>query len=294
MSDVLNELIGLLNMSPLGDNRFQGECRDLGFRSLFGGQVLGQSLSAAMQTLPGAETRDHVDWWPHSLHAYFLQPGNTRDPLTFEVTCTRDGRSFANRQVLVYQGDTAVMSFMCSFHRHEDGFDHQDAMPEAVGPEGVASQLELARQWRDCFPERLQHIYTADQPIEMRVVDPVNIFQPDVRQPRKHVWMKTESGLSGSVRQHATMLAYASDFNLITTSLHPHGVSVFQREMQVASLDHSIWFHRPFRMDDWLLYSIDSPSASGGRGFCRGQIFNQDGLLVASVAQEGLIRKRDA
>ncbi|WP_028292951.1 acyl-CoA thioesterase [Oceanobacter kriegii] len=308
MSDVLNELTGLLNLSPLGDNRFQGECRDLGFRSLFGGQVLGQSLSAAMQTLTDLDANVDFNadanskattnasehgWWPHSLHAYFLQPGNTRDPLSFEVTRTRDGRSFANRQVLVYQNGNAVMSFMCSFHRHERGFEHQDIMPQSKGPEGVASQLELARQWRDCFPERLQHIYTADQPIEMRVVDPVNIFQPDVREPTKHAWMKAIAPLSDDARVHATLLAYASDFNLITTSLQPHGVSVYQREMQVASLDHSIWFHRPFRMDEWLLYSIDSPNASGGRGFCRGQIFNQHGLLVASVAQEGLIRQRD-
>ncbi|WP_221798123.1 acyl-CoA thioesterase [Oceanobacter mangrovi] len=288
MSNSLGELTSLLELKEQAPNLFLGQCSDLGFRNLFGGQVLGQALSAAMRTLDGDVQRE---WWPHSLHAYFLRPGNTTDELAFDVTRTRDGRSFANRQVMVDQQDKTVMSFMCSFQRHEDGFNHQDSMPQAEGPEGIASQVELARQWRDCFPERLQQIYTADKPIEMRVVNPINIFQPDVREPRKFVWMKTSAPLRDSVRLHATLLAYATDFNLLTTALHPHGVSVYQKEMQVASLDHSIWFHRPFRMDDWLLYAIDSPSASGGRGFCRGQIYNRHGVLVASVAQEGLIRQ---
>lgn len=307
MSDVLDELIGLLQLESIGMNRFRGHCQDLGFRSLFGGQVLGQALSAAMQTLPGHTSAEEFpnrgnplpmdgDWWPNSLHAYFLRPGNVTDSIEFEVTPTRDGKSFANRQVVVSQRGKAIMSMICSFHLPESGFEHQADMPDVTGPEGIPSQVALARQWRDGFPERVRHIYTADKPIEMRVIDPVNIFSPDVREPSKHVWIRSDDALQGTsvdtVRHHTTMLAYATDYNLITTSLYPHGVSVWQKDMQVASLDHSIWFHRPFRMDDWLLYSIDSPNAGGGRGFARGQIFNQDGVLVASVAQEGLIRQR--
>jgi acyl-CoA thioesterase II len=297
MSEVLNELLDLLKLEPIGENRFRGQCQDLGFRSLFGGQVLGQSLSAAMQTLPVSSVTGSVqevdgEWWPNSLHAYFLRPGSVQDPLEIEVSAPRDGRSFANRQVTVTQKGKPLLSLICSFQRPEEGFEHQPLMPFAPGPEGIASQVELARQWRDCFPERLRPIYTADKPIEMRVVNPANVFTPDVRAPEKQVWMKADDRLAGSVREHTSLLAYASDYNLITTALYPHGVSVYQKEMQVASLDHSIWFHRPFRMDEWLLYCIDSPSASGGRGFCRGQIFNQQGVLVASVAQEGLIRKR--
>ncbi|MDP2548690.1 MULTISPECIES: acyl-CoA thioesterase II [unclassified Oceanobacter] len=287
MSDVLDELIGLLDLEPIGVNRFRGRCQDLGFKNLFGGQVLGQALSAATQTLPGDI---HRDWLPHSLHSYFLRPGNVKDSLEFEVSVLRDGRSFANRQVLVSQLGKAVMTMTCSFQRPEAGLEHQVAKPAAEGPEGIASQVELARQWRDCFPERLRPIYTADKPVEMRVVDPVNIFSPEVRPPHKTVWMRSDDTMDDSIRHHTTLLAYASDFNLITTALLPHGVTVFQKEMQVASLDHSIWFHRRFRMDDWLLYSIDSPTASGGRGFCRGQVFSADGKLVASIAQEGLIR----
>ena len=300
MSDVLDELIGLLQLEPIGMNRFRGHCQDLGFRSLFGGQVLGQALSAAMQTLPERIASGAVDrggeWWPNSLHAYFLRPGSVNDSIEFEVTPTRDGRSFANRQVVVSQRGKPILSMICSFHLPETGFEHQTPMPDVAGPEGIPSQVELARQWRDGFPERVRHIYTADKPIEMRVIDPVNIFSPDVREPFKHVWIRSDDALQSdsddTVRHHTTMLAYATDYNLITTSLYPHGVSVWQKDIQLASLDHSIWFHRPFRMDDWLLYSIDSPNAGGGRGFARGQIFNQDGVLVASVAQEGLIRHR--
>lgn len=289
MSNVLDELLDLLKLEPIGMNRFRGRCQDLGFRSLFGGQVLGQGLSAAMQTLPGDSGQG---WWPNSLHAYFLRPGSVTESIELEVSLLRDGRSFANRQVIVSQKGKPLLSMICSFHRPEDGFEHQTIKPDVPGPEGIASQVELARQWRDHFPERLRPLYTADKPIEMRVLNPVNIFSPEARAPEKVVWMRADDMLGGSVREHTSLLAYASDFNLITTALYPHGVSVYQKDMQVASLDHSIWFHRPFRMDEWLLYCIDSPSASGGRGFCRGQIFSASGELVASVAQEGLIRKR--
>lgn len=287
MSDVLEQLVELLRLESIGVNRFRGHSQDLGFRNLFGGQVLGQSLSAAIQTL-----KDPA-WNPHSLHAYFLRPGSVTEPIEFEVDVLRDGRSFATRQVKASQKGKAILTMMASFQHPEEGFAHQSDMPEVKGPEGIPSQLELSRMFQDHFPERVRDIYTADKPIEIRVVNPVNIFAPQKTEPVKYAWMKADAELHGDFNQHARVLAYASDFNLLTTALQPHGVSVVQKDMQVASLDHSIWFHRPFRMDEWLLYAIDSPNAGGARGFCRGQIFNQQGELVASVAQEGLMRQRN-
>lgn len=287
MSDVLEQLIELLRLESIGVNRFRGQSQDLGFRHLFGGQVLGQSLSAAIQTL------EQQDWNPHSLHAYFLRPGSVSDPIEFEVDVLRDGRSFASRQIKASQNGKAILTMMASFQHPEEGFDHQAAMPQVEGPKGIPSQLELTRMFQEHFPERLRDIYTADKPIEIRVLNPVNIFAPQKTEPVKYAWMRADAPIDGDFNQHARVLAYASDFNLITTALQPHGVSVAQKDMQVSSLDHSVWFHRPFRMDEWLLYAIDSPNAGRARGFCRGQIFNQQGELVASVAQEGLMRKRD-
>lgn len=287
MSDVVEQLIELLRLESIGVNRFRGQSQDLGFRNLFGGQVLGQSLSAAIQTL------ENEDWNPHSLHAYFLRPGTVSDSIEFEVEVLRDGRSFATRQVKASQNGKAILTMMVSFQHPEQGFDHQTEMPQVKGPDGIPSQLELTRMFQEHFPEQVRDIYTADKPIEIRVLDPVNIFAPQKTKPVKYAWMKAAADMNGDFNQHARVLAYASDFNLITTALHPHAVSVAQKDMQVASLDHSVWFHRPFRMDEWLLYAIDSPNAGGARGFCRGQIFNQQGELVASVAQEGLMRKRN-
>lgn len=287
MSDVLEQLVDLLRLESIGVNRFRGHSQDLGFRNLFGGQVLGQSLSAAIQTLKDP------DWNPHSLHAYFLRPGSVTDPIEFEVDVLRDGRSFATRQVKASQNGKAILTMMASFQHPEEGFDHQSDMPEVRGPDGIPSQLELTRMFKSQIPERVREIHTADKPIEIRVVNPTNPFAPKKMEPYKYVWMKADAQLTGDFSEHARVFTYASDFNLLTTALQPHGVSVAQKDMQVASLDHSIWFHRPFRMDEWLLYAIDSPNAGGARGFCRGQIFNQQGELVASVAQEGLMRQRN-
>lgn len=283
----VQELVDLLGLEPIGVNSFRGRCQDLGFKHLFGGQVLGQSLSAASQTLNSG------DWAPHSLHAYFLRPGNVIDSIEFEVDCVRDGRSFAMRQVTASQNGKAILTMMCSFQHPEEGFEHQDKMPDVQGPEGLVSQLELSRMFKDKFPERVRDIYTADKPIEIRVIDPVNIFAPKKQDPTKYVWMKADAKLAEDPMLHTNILTYATDFNLIGTAMMPHGVSFAQKDMQVASLDHAIWFHRPVKVDEWLLYALDSPSASLGRGYCRGQLFNQQGELVASVAQEGLIRKID-
>jgi acyl-CoA thioesterase-2 len=284
----VQDLVDLLRLESIGVNRFRGRCQDLGFRNLFGGQVLGQSLSAGSQTLPIGE------WAPHSLHAYFLRPGNVVDSVEFEVDCVRDGRSFATRQITASQNGKAILTMMCSFQHPEEGFEHQDTMPEVKGPEGLLSQLELSRMFKDRLPEEVRDIYTSDKPIEIRAIDPVNVFAPKKQDPIKNVWMKADAALTDDPMVHASVLTYATDFNLIGTSMMPHGVSFAQKGMQVASLDHAIWFHRPVKMDEWLLYSMDSPSASSNRGYCRGQVYNQQGHLVASVAQEGLIRKVSA
>ena len=287
MSDVLQGLVELLEPAEIGENTFRGETQDLGFRALFGGQVMAQSLSSALKTLPEGE------WHAHSFHVYFMLAGTVTDHLEFEVDRLRDGRSFCTRQVKAVQNGRAILTMICSFQQTEEGFEHQAAMPEVKGPDGIPSQVELARMFRDYFPEKVRDIYTADKPIEMRVLDPVNIFAPTKKDPVKYLWMKADGSLPEDTDLHAKLLAYASDFNLLPTSLHPHARSYGQKGMQMASLDHSVWFHRPFRMDEWLLYAIDSPNAGGGRGFCRGQVFNQKGELVASVAQEGLIRYRE-
>jgi len=287
MSDVLQGLVELLEPTEIGENTFRGETQDLGFRALFGGQVMAQSLSSALKTLPEG------DWHAHSFHVYFMLAGTVTDHLEFEVDRLRDGRSFCTRQVKAIQNGRAILTMICSFQQTEEGFEHQAPMPEVKGPDGIPSQVDLARMFRDYFPEKVRDIYTADKPIEMRVLDPVNIFAPTKKDPVKYLWMKADGSLPEDTDLHAKLLAYASDFNLLPTSLHPHARSYGQKGMQMASLDHSVWFHRPFKMDEWLLYAIDSPNAGGGRGFCRGQVFNQKGELVASVAQEGLIRYRE-
>ena len=283
----VQELVELLRLEAVGNNCFRGHCQNLGFKNLFGGQVLGQSLSAGSQTLTEGE------WAPHSLHAYFLRPGNVVDSIDFEVDCVRDGRSFAMRQITASQNGKVILIMMVSFQHPEKGFEHQDKMPEVQGPEGLLSQLELTRMFKEKIPASVRDIYTADKPIDIRVINPINIFAPEKREPVKYAWMKVDSPLPNDAAVHSHVLTYATDFNLIGTSMLPHGVSFAQRDMQVASLDHSIWFHRAIKFDEWLLYALDSPSASSGRGFSRGQLFNQKGELVASVAQEGLIRKID-
>ena len=285
MNDVLRQLTELLNPQTIDDDHFRCESQDLGFRAMFGGQAVGQALASAMKTTPV-----EGDWSPHSLHVYFLLPGTVSDPVFYQVERLRDGRSFCNRQVKAIQNDRVILTMNCSFQIHEEGFSHQAEMPQVKGPDGILSQLELARMFRDYFPDKVRDIYTADKPIEMRVLDPVNVFDPQIQDPVRYVWIKATAPLPDDDNLHRALLAYTSDFNMLATSLHPHGHVYGQKGMQMASIDHAVWFHRPFRMDEGLLYAIDSPNASGARGYSRGQFFTQDGVLVASTAQEGLIR----
>jgi acyl-CoA thioesterase-2 len=287
MNDVLEQLVQLLSLERIEENLFRGETQDLGWGQVFGGHVLGQALSAAAKTVP--EDR-HV----HSLHGYFLLPGSVDRPIVYDVDRIRDGSSFTTRRVKAIQNGRAIFNMSASFQIDEDGFEHADEMPEVDGPEELSSQVELARRVADLIPEPMRDRFTSPSPIEIRPVRPRNLFDPDVRPPTSAAWYRAAGDLPDDPAIHRYLMAYASDFNFLSTSMNPHGVSWLTPGMQVASLDHSMWFHRPFRMDEWLLHVVESPSASGARGLVRGRMFTRDGRLVASTAQEGLIRRRES
>ena len=284
MGTVLQELVSLLALERIEHNLFRGQSQDLGWGRVFGGQVLGQALSAAAQTVPEGRV-------VHSMHGYFLRPGLTDKPIVYDVDRIRDGQSFTTRRVVAIQGGQAIFSMSASFQGVEDGFDHADPMPVAPDPDTLLSERELAARIAHMIPEPLRTQVVAERPIEVRPVVPMNPLRPTVAPPTRELWYRTSGPLDDRPALHQYMLAYASDFNFLGTSMQPHGVSWLSPGMQVASLDHAMWFHRPFRFDDWLLYVIDSPSASGARGFVRGRFFDREGRLVASCAQEGLIRR---
>ncbi len=283
--DLLCELLDLLRLERLEKNLFRGQSQDLGWGAVFGGQVLGQALSAAAQTVP-------VDRPVHSMQAYFLRQGDAKRPIIYDVDPIRDGTSFSTRRVVAIQGGHAIFSLSASFQIVESGFEHAASMPDVPPPEALVSELDLARQAMDRIPEGFRKIALADRPIEIRAVQPVDELNPAVHPPSRQLWYRAKGTLPSDMAVHRYVLAYASDFKCLTTAMLPHGVSWLMPGLQVASLDHAMWFHRDFRFDDWLLYDLDSPSASGARGLVRGRFFDRSGRLVASVAQEGLIRKR--
>ena len=286
MSQVLDDLVALLSLEPIEENLFRGRSQDLGFRQLFGGQVLGQSLSAASQTVEDAR---HV----HSLHGYFLRPGDAGLPVVYQVDRVRDGGSFSTRRVTAIQKGQPIFTCSASFQYDEEGFEHQTSMPQIVGPENLPSELELMQQRAHLIPEHMRDKMLCPKPIEFRPVTATDPYNPQPTEAVKYIWFRADGSLPEIPALHKYLMAYASDFNLLTTSMQPHGVSVFQKFMQVASLDHALWFHANLRMDDWLLYAMDSPWAGNARGFSRASIFNRAGQLVASVAQEGLTRLRE-
>ena len=284
MADVLQELLDLLGLERIEETIFRGASQDLGWGNVFGGQVLGQALSAAAQTVP-------EDRAVHSMHGYFLRIGDAKLPIVYDVDCIRDGKSFTTRRVVAIQKGRAIFSLSASFQRAETGFEHADAMPEVPPPESLKSERDLALAMIDKIPEAMRDRATAERPIEVRPIEPVNPMRPKVGPARRHVWYRANAVLPDDLSVHRYLLAYASDFNLLGSAMQPHGVSWLSPGMQVASLDHAMWFHRPFRLDDWVLYEVDSPSASGARGLARGRFFARDGTLVASTAQEGLMRR---
>lgn len=280
---VVDELIELLTLERLEENLFRGQSRDIGTKYVFGGQVLGQALSAAQQTV-GDERA------VHSLHAYFLRAGDINAPIVFDVDRGRDGHSFSVRRVTAIQHGKPILVFASSFQKHEDGVSHQFHIPEVPQPEDVEPPQPPSPEVLSHLSAKMQRWLSRMGPFEMRPVYPRDELKPSKRPPYQQVWFRLSGPIDDDVNLHRAMLAYASDFYLLGTSTFPHGISYYQPTVQMASLDHALWFHRPFRIDDWLLYSLDSPSASGARGLARGSIYTRDGVLVASVAQEGLIR----
>ena len=282
MQNVVNDLIDVLKLEQQSETHFIGRSKDLGFPKVFGGQVIGQGLSAASQTVENRQ--------PHSLHAYFLRPGDASHPIDYEVEVIRDGGSFSMRRVVASQFGKQILNMSISFHQDEAGFEHQYVMPSVPGPEHFESELDLYRAHASEIPDKIRDLFIADRPIECRVVENQNPFRPRHGMAKRHMWIKSVAPLPDNQLIHQSMLAYTSDYGFLETALMPHGVSIGNRYLNIASLDHAIWFHRPFKLDDWLLYVADSPFAGGARGFVRGQIFNQSGELVASTVQEGLIR----
>ncbi len=279
------ELIELLKLERLEDNLFRGASRDIGTRYVFGGQVLGQALSAAQQTVDPARAA-------HSLHGYFLRAGNIDAPIVYSVERARDGSSFSSRRVVAIQHGQPILNCAVSFQIDESGMEHQSTMPDVPKPEDLAPLQPLPPDELAKLPVKLQRWLGLDGPFEFRYVWPRDELHPAKRPAYQHIWFRLVDRIGDGQSLQRALLAYASDFHFIGTALLPHGVSYLTPNLQMASLDHALWFHRPFRVDEWLLYSCDSPTAQGARGLVRGQIFNREGVLVASTAQEGLIRLR--
>ncbi|KAF7768986.1 acyl-CoA thioesterase II [Pseudoalteromonas citrea] len=286
MSQVLDDLLSLLKLEEIEQGIYRGQSQDLGFPQVFGGQVMGQALSAAKYTLPEAR-------YVNSLHSYFLRPGDPAKPIVYDVETIRDGKSFSTRRVSAIQYGKPIFYMTASFQGDEAGLSHQSEMPKVPEPETLKSSIEFYQENASLIPESLRHKFTREMPLEMRPVDFQNPFKPQKTAPQRHVWFKANGAMPDDRRIHNYLLAYASDFEFLPTALQPHGLSFMHPSMQVATIDHAMWFHRPFRLDDWILYSVDSPSASNGRGLVRGQFFNRDGELIASTMQEGVMRQRD-
>lgn len=280
----LKDLLQVLELEALEQNLYRGQSRNLGGRSVFGGQVLGQALAAASATTQQTMV--------HSVHAYFVRPGDMAAPIVYEVERIRDGRSFAVRRVHAIQHGRPIFSMMGSFQIEEPGHSHQLEMPHDVPPpEALKLESELRHEWVVDCPEPLRAGYLQQLAIAFKPVRPVNPFRDQPRrEPAQYIWFKADGRLPDDPAIHQRVLAYASDFNLLGTAMRPHGINWFARRVAAASLDHVMWFHRRLRADDWLLYAMDSPSAQGARGLSRGSIFSRDGTLVASVAQESLMR----
>ncbi len=288
MSKVLKELVELLSLERIEENLFRGQSQDLGWGTVYGGQVLGQALSAAVQTVP-------VEREVHSLHAYFLRPGDVSRPIVYDVDRIRDGGSFTTRRVVAIQSGHAIFNLAASFQKSEPGFEHADVMPAAPPPESLPTEQERLAARGPNIPAVMKKRADAERPFEIRAVEDVDdLIHPKPGPPHRMVWLRTAAPLAEAGALHRYLLAYASDYAFLTAGLLPHGVTWLTPGMQVASLDHVMWFHAPFRVDEWLLHVVESPRAAGARALVRGRVFTQDGRLVASTAQEGLVRRRSS
>ena len=286
MSGQIDHLLSLLDLEPLEVNIYRGQNRDIGTGRVFGGQVFAQALVAARRTVDGPREA-------HSVHGYFILPGDLKAPIVYFVDRLRDGTSFTTRRVTAIQHGRAIFNLSVSFHIAETGVEHQDPMPVVPAADVLVTELDLIKRMADRIPAPLRPVLTQERPIDFRPVVALDPFDPKPLLPVRHVWFKAYGTLPDDPMLHQAVLAYASDHGLLGTALLPHGLSLWSPGMQLASLDHSLWMHRAFRVDEWLLYVMDSPVSAGARGFVRGSIYAQDGSLVASVAQEGLMRMRD-
>ncbi len=287
MASAVQDLIDILNLEPLELNLFRGRSPQSRWQRVFGGQVIGQALVAACRTVDDVAHRP-----PHSLHAYFLLGGDPKVPIIYEVDRIRDGKSFTTRNVKAIQHGHAIFSMSVSFHVHEEGLSHQFKMPDVAKPDALPTETELKERVWPLMPEPVRRYYERERPIELRPVEYGRYLGEISEEGRFHVWIRATGHLPDEPAIHQCVLAYASDMMLLDAALIPHGKSVFSEDIMAASLDHALWFHRPFRADEWLLYAQDSPNLAGSRGFARGLIFASDGTLVASVAQEGMLRLR--
>ena len=285
MATVLDELIKLLSLERIEENLYRGQSQDLGWGTVYGGQVVGQALFAAMSTVP-------ADRPVHSLHAYFLRPGDVKAPIVYDVDRSRDGSSFTTRRVKAIQHGHPIFDMSASFQKIEPGFDHQTDMPNVPPPEQVPTDQERLAAHGDKLPAFMRERALGVRPIEIRTVGEPDVFLNGKHPPERYVWLKATHALPETPALHQALLAYASDFSFITTALKPHGVTWLTPGMQVASVDHAVWFHAPFRADEWLLHVMESPRASGARGLVLGRVYSRDGKLVASTAQQGLVRQR--
>ena len=287
MSSAIQELIEILDLETLELNLFRGRSPQSRWQRVYGGQVIGQALVAACRTVDEVSLRP-----PHSLHAYFLLGGDPKVPIIYEVDRIRDGRSFTTRRVVAIQHGHAIFSMSVSFHVAEGGLSHQIKMPDVPKPDELPTEAEMKEKVWPHMPEPVRQYYERERPIELRPTNWDRYLGGKPNEGRFHIWIRATGKLPDSPAIHQCVLAYASDMTLLDAALIQHGRSVFDKDIMAASLDHALWFHRSFRADEWMLYAQDSPSLADSRGFSRGLIFASDGKLIASVAQEGLVRQR--
>jgi acyl-CoA thioesterase-2 len=281
----MDQLLSTLDLEKLEENLYRGSSPQVGWQRVFGGQVIAQALMAAQRTVGN-------DRLVHSLHAYFMRPGDPAVPIVYQVERIRDGSSFATRWIVAIQHGQSIFSMSASFQVEEEGLDHQIPMPPVAPPEELMGEKEFKELFLAQAPAVVRKYWSQDRPIEIRPVSLEHYLTKEKLEPRQHIWVRAVGDVPPDRHYQACVLAYLSDMTLLDTSLYAHGTSIFDPKLQVASLDHAMWFHRPCVLDDWLLYTQDSPSSSGARGMTRGSLYTRSGTLIASVAQEGLIRKR--
>lgn len=283
MSQALTDLLALLHLEKTGEGLFHGESENGGRVRAFGGQIMAQALFAATATVPDGR-------FVHSFHSYFLRPVDVHTPIVYEVSILHDGNNISNRRVSAFQGGNILFYMTTSFQTPGYGFDHQREMPTAPAPDGLPSEESLVHAIVHLLPPQVKKRFLSDKPLDIRPVEFHNPLKGHIATPTRQVWIRANGRVPDDEHLHQYLLSYAADTNFLTVALQPHGVGYLENALQIATIDHSMWFHRPFSINDWLLYSVESTSTSGARGFVRGEFYSQDGTLVASTAQEGIIR----